>query len=560
MEKLKQGSIFGYALGDLGINFNFQAIAFFLAFFYTDIFKISPGHVAGLYLVARMWDAINDPLMGYIADHTKSRWGQFRPYILFGAVPLNLILLACFFTPEISETGRVVYAYVTYILHGMAFTMLGLPYSSLSAVMTQNQQERAVIATYRMFFACVIAQGVVTLGVPAMVDQFITKYEKAEPFESHYEEVAQNASYDRMMEELAIRKQLIKEKKSSDDVMKQVEKQIPAIVQNEAYVDVLEKLDKLESESAQNEAVAPVGESMDSHQDLENTDHYTLIIKQHIEKYISYILVVKQKSYFKSVVMLAIGSVFLLLVAFKVSKERVKVKSERYKLKDIFSIAFKNDALMALSLAMLLNTGVWVTGNAVALYYFKYILNDQKLSIYFFAVSVAANLIGALIAPTLTKKFGKRTIFISGSAVVTTFGIVRYFTPPSQVEMILIVSGIFAVGQMLCSVCQWAMLPDTVEYGHWKSGKRSEGIPFAVFSFMQKAGMALAGAVPGLILQLTHYVPDTAIDPGTPAHSGILWLFNLVPAIYSLLCIVALNFYNINPALYNNIMKELKEK
>jgi sugar (glycoside-pentoside-hexuronide) transporter len=444
MYKLKHREMFGYALGDLGINFNFQAIGFLLSFYYTDIFGISPAHVAGLLLVARIWDAANDPIMGYIADHTKSRWGQFRPYILFGAIPLNLILLACFFTPDISETGRVIYAYITYISHGMVFTMLGLPYSSLSAVMTQDQQERAVIASYRMFFACVIAQGVVTLGIPAMVSKFELDFQMT-----------------------------------------------------------------------------------------------------------------KQFAYFSAACVLALGSVSLLWTSFFSSKERVKIISEKYHFKDMFSMMIKNDALLSLSIAMLFNTGVWITGNAVSFYYFKYILGNEEFSSQFFTVIVISNLIGILITPVMTKKFGKRNVFILGSIIVAITGTVRYFLTPEQLIMILIISAIFAIAQMFCSVTQWGMLPDTVEYGHWKTGKRSEGIPFAVFSFMQKAAMALAGSMAALVMAKTGYVANTELVES--AAEGIRWLFNLVPAFYSILCLAALYFYKINRPLYDKIIRELQE-
>jgi sugar (glycoside-pentoside-hexuronide) transporter len=443
MDKLKHREMFGYALGDLGINFNFQAIGFLLSFYYTDIFGISPGHVAGLLLVARIWDALNDPIMGYIADHTKSRWGQFRPYVLFGAVPLNLILLACFFTPDISETGRVIYAYITYISHGMVFTLLGLPYSSLSAVMTQDQQERAVIASYRMFFACVVAQAVVTLGIPAMVSKFEMDFQMT-----------------------------------------------------------------------------------------------------------------KQFAYFSSACVLAVGSVSLIWTSFFSSKERVKIKSEKYHFKDMFSMFIKNDALLALSLAMLFNTGVWITGNAVSFYYFKYILGDEAFSSQFFMVVTISNFIGIVLAPVLTKKIGKRDTFILGSIIVAITGIVRYFLTPEQLISILVVSAIFAIAQMFCSVTQWGMLPDTVEYGHWKTGRRSEGIPFAVFSFMQKAAMALAGAMAALVLAQTGYIANT--DLVDSAAEGIRWLFNLVPAFYSILCLAALYFYKITGPFYDKIIKELE--
>jgi len=444
MQKLKHREMFGYALGDLGINFNFQAIGFLLSFYYTDIFGISPAHVAGLLLAARIWDAVNDPIMGYLADHTKTRWGQFRPYILFGAIPLNLILLACFFTPDISETGRVIYAYVTYISHGMAFTMIGLPYSSLSAVMTQDQQERAVIASYRMFFACVVAQGVVTLGIPAMVSKFELDFNMT-----------------------------------------------------------------------------------------------------------------KQYAYFSSACILAFGSVALLWTSFFSSKERVRTPSEKYHLRDMFSLIRKNDALLSLSLAMLFNTGIWVTGNAVSFYYFKYILDNEKFSSQFFTVVVLSNLVGSFIAPMLTKRLGKRNVFILGSIVVAITGTVRYFLSPEQLTMILIVSAVFAISQMFCSITQWGMLPDTVEYGHWKTGKRSEGMPFALFSFMQKASMALAGSLAALVMAKTGYVANAKLVKD--AAEGIRWLFNLVPAIYSLLCLVALRFYKINGPLYDRIIRELQE-
>ena len=88
MKPLLKRELLSYSIGDLGINLNFQCISFFLAYFYTDVFGISPAHVAGLFLVARIWDAVNDPIMGYVADHSQSRWGRFRPYIFFGAVPL----------------------------------------------------------------------------------------------------------------------------------------------------------------------------------------------------------------------------------------------------------------------------------------------------------------------------------------------------------------------------------------------------------------------------------------------------------------------------------------
>jgi sugar (glycoside-pentoside-hexuronide) transporter len=428
----------GYSLGDLGINLNFQMIGFYLAYFYTDVFGISPGHVAGLFLVARAWDAINDPIMGYLADHTKTRWGRFRPYLLIMAIPLNLILVACFFTPDISTEAKVVYAYVTYLLHGMAFTALGLPYSSIAAVITQDQQERAVIASYRMFFAVIVGMSIVAVGVRPMVARFSSE----------------------------------------------------------------------------------------------------------------------QMGFTTVAVIFAAASTLLLFFSFKVSQERVQVPKERYHLKDIVTIVTKNDALLVLALAMILNTGVWVIGNAVALYFFKYILNNADLQSLFFFVMIPFNIVGVLLAPYLSRRIGKHKAFIWGSLVVALIGISRYFVPDELVWVIFGVSAIGTVGQMMCSVTQWGMVPDTVEYGHWKTGFRSEGIPIAFFSFSQKLGMALAGALAAWIMSMTGYVANTELTPA--AEEGIRWLFNILPGLCSVLCLVTLLFYKLTRQRYEEIVLDLQ--
>ena len=132
-----------------------------MAYFYTDIFKLDPWHMGTLFLSARIWDGINDPMMGYLADRTRTRWGRFRPYLIFGAIPLNLVMISVFFVPGLEGSAKTIYAYITYILGSMALTLVGLPYSSLCAVVTQDQQERSVISSWRMFFALVVAMGLI---------------------------------------------------------------------------------------------------------------------------------------------------------------------------------------------------------------------------------------------------------------------------------------------------------------------------------------------------------------------------------------------------------------
>ena len=111
---------------------------------------------------------------------------------------------------------------------------------------------------------------------------------------------------------------------------------------------------------------------------------------------------------------------------------------------------------------------------------------------------------------------------------------------------------------MLAAISQWAMVPDTVEYGHWKLGIRSEGVPIAFFSFSQKMGMALAGAFASVVLGMVGYEADAPLTALSEA--GIRWLFNLVPAVCSGLCVLALLFYRLTPARFETLLKELRER
>ncbi|WP_188150683.1 MFS transporter [Teredinibacter waterburyi] len=140
----------GYGMGDAAFNFVWMTFIYFGTYFYTDVFGISALTVGSLFLLTRLWDTVNDPIMGMLADRTETRWGKFRPYLLFGAVPLGIVATLCFTTPDISDENKVVYAYVTYFLVGMVYTALNIPYSSMLGVMTSNRDERNGLSSARL--------------------------------------------------------------------------------------------------------------------------------------------------------------------------------------------------------------------------------------------------------------------------------------------------------------------------------------------------------------------------------------------------------------------------
>jgi glycoside/pentoside/hexuronide:cation symporter, GPH family len=147
----------GYALGDSASNFYWKTFEFFIIFFYTDVFGISAGAVGTMMLVTRILDAVADPLMGSIADRTRTRWGHFRPYLVWFSVPLALAGVLTFTTPHLGGGPKLVYAYVTYCLLMLLYTAVNIPYSALLGVMTPNSKERTSLASFRFVGAFSVA-------------------------------------------------------------------------------------------------------------------------------------------------------------------------------------------------------------------------------------------------------------------------------------------------------------------------------------------------------------------------------------------------------------------
>lgn len=139
---LSKFNTFSFAVAGFGQNLIIGLVNSFILFFYTDVFLLGAGAAGTLMIVARIWDAFNDPIMGTIVDKTRSKWGKMRPYLLFTPLPLALSTALLFIVPNISFAGKVVYAYVTYIIWGMVYTVCDVPFWGLASVMTPNPKER----------------------------------------------------------------------------------------------------------------------------------------------------------------------------------------------------------------------------------------------------------------------------------------------------------------------------------------------------------------------------------------------------------------------------------
>lgn len=179
--KLKIKEKIGYGLGDTASHFVWDMVGFWLLFFYTDVYGISAAAAGTIMLIARFWDMAIDPVIGVISDRTKTRWGKFRPYILFGAVPYAVLAILTFTTPAFGEMGKIIYAGATYVLLMTAYAFINLPYSALGAVMTDDTYERAGLNTYR-FIAGFAGQFIVT-GLALTLAEFFGGGDKAQGFQ-----------------------------------------------------------------------------------------------------------------------------------------------------------------------------------------------------------------------------------------------------------------------------------------------------------------------------------------------------------------------------------------
>lgn len=169
-EKLTKKETISYGLAGMGQNMVYVLSSSFLMIFYTDVFGINAVIVGTLFLVARVWDAVNDFIMGVIVDNTRTKWGKLRPYLFIAPIPIAILTILTFTAPDFTYSLKIVYIFVTYILWGMVYTIGDVPYWGLSASMTSDTNERTRLITFTRFMT-MVGTGASIIGIPLLVDQ-----------------------------------------------------------------------------------------------------------------------------------------------------------------------------------------------------------------------------------------------------------------------------------------------------------------------------------------------------------------------------------------------------
>lgn len=498
---LKPKEVLAYSFAGFGQNLICAYITSFLIVFLTDGVKIDPMKLAYLFLFARLFDAFNDPIMGTIVDKTKTRWGKLRPYLLFSPIPIGILTVLCFIRiPGLQEDGSFVYISVMYVLWGIAYTTIDVPYWGLSSALTSDTEKRNIMLT--------VARLLSTLGA--------------------------------------------------------------GIVQ--VLIPILQDVSKRKAES-----IAMQGQSAQTiinfKQYISNPDAYYALMHTSTGEELPILKAYSDELSRRLPILFIICAIILVVLAipsfwvgFKYTKERFNDNIDNKKLSDNLALLFKNKPLLLIVLSGILGAGRYIF-TASGFYYAKYTLQSPAIFSLITMMVVPGGLIASVLTPVLSKKYGKKNLFIYSHIVGAIFLFLAYFAgiksagkSPAAIglgALALIISGI-PMG--FSNILSYAMISDTVEYLEWKTGKRAEGICFAMQTFISKVGMAVTAFVSLIVISKKYgYVPNQIQQPQNILN--LIWSGSmLIPAISALLCVIPFFFYNLTEDRQKQMVKEIQER
>ncbi len=523
-EKISIKEKIGYAFGDGAANIAWRGVATFLFIFYTDVFGLSPITVGVLMLTARLSDGISDVVMGVIGDRTKSRYGKFRPWILWTAIPLAVILALLFTSPDLGTNGKIAYAYVTYILFTLIYTANNVPYGALMAVMTGDDKERTSIGSFRMVGA--FAGGMLVQGALLFLVAYFGNI---------------NPKVDvTQLEDEAYRVE-VSAAKSVEHVNIKTENGIAMFTWDNPSMN-------FENNAPTN------GKSFEIVADEE----YTFIVKGENGITASDISIIDQKQgYSKSMYVMAAILALLMLVTFYSTRERVSPpKDQKSNLKQDFKDLIANKPwLVLLAIGLLFNVYNSIKQGIVIIYFTHY-LNDQLLSASYLIGLMLASIAGAFFTTQLSRKFGKRNLFIYALLFSGIVNALIAFCTPENIGAIFTIGILSEFGAAIFPTLFFVMLGDAADFSEWKNGRRATGLIYSAGSFATKFGGGIAGAVIGLVLGAFHYDGQDALAI-QGAFPGMIMLMSWVPSIVAVIAAAVMFLYPLTNKKMDEITADL---
>ena len=523
----------GYGLGDMASNLFWKMFEFFLLYFYTDVFGISAKATGTMLLVTRVWDAVNDPLVGYLADRTRTAWGRFRPYLVWMAIPFAITGILTFYTPALSPQGKLIYAYITYTLVMMAYTAINIPYGALMGVISSSSLERTSVSTYR--FVCAFLGGVIVQYCTLDLVNFFGGGS------SSFFGTTGSAS---------------------GTVNEQAGFFWTMVVFSLAAVVLFLVTFFTTKERVQPPSSAPSTFLADRYFLLTNTRfHQTLLLGLTG-------LSLLASAFSTSILPWILGGYLILSgVAYGIRlltiNRHPNQPDQPSSLQHDFEDLLGNGPWLVLfGYGLLQLTAAFIRGGVI-LYYFKYFCQrGDAVSAFFVSGSLAA-IAGMLLSKMLVRRFGKKRLMVGLNLIVAALTSCFFFLQPEHIMLMfgLHIFASFAGGPT--PVLLWAMYADTADYSEWKNGRRATGLIFAAATFSQKLGCAVGSAMTGFALDFFQYVtPLNGVDQPQSSTTlrGLVLMMSLIPAGFFLISAICLVFYGIDDGALVEIETALAEK
>jgi glucuronide carrier protein len=436
--------VVGYGAGDAGCNIAFQMTGLFLLIYYTDVVGIAPADAGTLFLVVKIWDAFADIFAGRMVDRTMTRWGKFRPFLLWFSIPLLLANIACFTVPDVAYGAKLAYAYVTYATMGLLYSLVNIPFGSLAGAMTQDPAERSRLAGARM-----VGSGATILVLALILAPQLTAAE-----------------------------------------------------------------------------------------DL-------------------------QRAFLVTAAAFTVVGFALFMATFATAKETVFRKVPQVTLRQTWETLKLNGPLIRLCVSSLFYLiGQNVVG-AIALYFARDVLRGGEVLLAVVTViTTGAVIYVGPFGPTVTRTLGKKRGFIVAAGAAVLGGIALSLAA-RNVPLSLASLAVIGIGMALLNTMTWALEADTVEYGEWKTGVRTEGATYAAFSFTRKVGQAIGQGLVGYALGVVGYQQAQGGVRAVQTDEtllGIRFTTALLPALFFLVALIVMGTYPLTEARFRAITDEIRAR
>ncbi len=583
LEPLKLSEKIGYGLGDAASSMFWKLFGMYLMFFYTDIFGIPAAVVGTMLLVTRVGDAAFDPLVGILGDRTNTRWGKFRPYLLWMALPIGIIVVLTFTTPNISTSGKIIYAYVTYSLMMIIYSLINVPYASLMGVMTNDGKQRTTLATYRFTLAFGGSFLVLALFQP-LFDGFgtrtfneFTSSKTIEVTDTTTKATGKLIVWDGTAENSALTNPVdsllfitAKVNISTKDAFSlgvfntrtnqysgfnfAEGKDTLGLSRNGSTSDVKIKLDQITT-----------GDNLANLADLKfackGIDEKSIAIRNISLKEIDY-----RSGTQKALIVIAVLAVIFFLLTFALTKEKVKPIDVKTPLKDDLKDLVKNGPWFIIIGASIATIFFNTIRDGAAVYYFLYYFKGMKniefnpstilaISTIYLLLGQAANIIGVVLARPVSDKIGKRGTFMAAMVIAAILSFIFFFLDRTNIVMIFAFQFLISISAGIIFPLVWSMYADTADYSEWKNGRRATGLVFSAASMSQKFGASIGIAMVGWILAIYGYQAN--VEQAESTQNGIRMMLSIYPAIGALLAAGFMFLYPLKESVLEKISVEL---